>query len=969
MVRSARRGTRGSECASHRRRRWLTGRHARCLRRRGRCAPLTRLPSAALARRVPPMLRGRRAERAALNGLLDGARSGRSGVLVLRGEAGIGKTALLEQAIGAASDFRLVRAVGVGAELGLGFAALHVLCAPVHEFVARLPGPQRSALEITFGLRGGTAPDRLLVALAALGLFSGAAQARPLLWVIGDAQWLDGASAQVLGFVARRLLAEPVVLVFAARQPAEPLAGLPELLIEGLGDAEATKLLASVIAGRLDDRVAEQLVAEARGNPLALLELPRGLSPAQLAGGFGLPGALSLVGRIEQSYRQRVQALPETAQRLMLVAAAEPLGDPALLWRAAERLGITGAARAPAESAGLIEIDDRVRFRHPLVRSAVYRAASPEQRRRVHRALAEVTDAEADPDRRAWHLAAATARPDEDVAAELERAAGRAQARGGLAAAAAFLERAAALTPDVLPRARRALAAAQSKYEAGALDGALALQVTAESDGVDDLQRARAHLLRAQIASAVQRGGDAPALLLDAARALEPVDPDRARTTYLEALDAARFAGSLARGADIVEVGRAALAGPAPDGPPRPTDLLLQGVATLPIAGHAAAAPILKAALRAFREVPILPPEQSRWLALACRAAGDVWDEESWRLLATRELQRARDAGALTATPRPLSALSYLQVMCGELSSAESLLDESRATTAATGIPAHHYVELWLAALRGRERQLAALVADFTADATARGEGFALAFAGQAVAVLHNGLGRYEEAFAAVRDAVDSASYAELSPQTAVAELVEAAAPAGERRVAERALERLTLSTQPGGSDWALGVEARSRALLSDGDAAERRFQEAIERLGHTRVRVQLARSHLLYGEWLRRERRRLDAREQLRTALGLFTSMGALAFAARAERELLATGEHVRTRRIETREDLTAQEVQIARLARDGLSNAEIGGRLFISQHTVAYHLRKVFAKLDISSRNQLSRVLPSSSDPARSA
>jgi DNA-binding CsgD family transcriptional regulator len=741
------------------------------------------------------------------------------------------------------------------------------------------------------------------------------------------------------------------------------------VLIAGLGDADARKLLASVIPGRLDDRVADQLVAEARGNPLALLELPRGLSPSQLAGGFGLPAALSLAGTIEQSFLRRLEGLPSDTQRLLLVAAAEPLGDPALLTRAAERLGITSAVREPAESAGLIEIDGRVRLRHPLVRSAVYRAASAEQRRRVHRALAEATDAETDPDRRAWHLAAATAGPDEDVASELERAAGRAEARGGLAAAAAFLERAAVLTPDPVRRAQRALAAAQTKYEAGALDDALALLATAETGGGDDLQRARANLLRAQIEFAAQRGGDAPSLLLQAARELEAVDPDRARTTYLEALEAARFAGRLARGADVVEVSRAALAGTAPRRPPRPTDLLLQGMATRPIDGLAAAAPILKAALRAFREEAALPPEESRWLALACRAASDLWDEESWRLLATRELQRARDAGALTATPLLLSTLSLIQVLCGELSAAESLLDEVRATTAATGIPAHRYVEIWVAALRGRELELSALVKDFTTDAKARGEGFAPAFAGQAGAVLYNGLGRYDEAFAAVCEAVDVAPHFELNTPSPVAELVEAAARAGEHRIAERALERLTLTTRPSGSDWALGVEARSRALLNDGDAAERLYQEAIERLRRTRVRLQLARTHLLYGEWLRRERRRLDARDQLRIALELFTSMGAEAFAARAERELLATGERVRKRTVETREELTAQEAQVARMARDGLSNGAIGERLFISQHTVAYHLRKVFTKLDITSRNQLGRVLPQSSYPARLA
>jgi tetratricopeptide (TPR) repeat protein len=506
----------------------------------------------------------------------------------------------------------------------------------------------------------------------------------------------------------------------------------------------------------------------------------------------------------------------------------------------------------------------------------------------VHRALAEATDAETDPDRRAWHLAEATAGPDESVAGVLERAAGRAQARGGLAAAAAFLERAAALTPDPVRRARRALAAAQTKYESGALDDALALLATAQAGGVDDLQRAREGLLRAQIAFAAQRGGDAPSLLLEAACELEAVDPDRARTTYLEALEAARFAVPLARGADVVEVSRAALAGPAPRRAPRPTDLLLEGMATLPIDGHAAGVPILKAALRAFCEEAVLPPEESRWLSFACRAAGDVFDEESWRLLATRELRRARDAGALTATPLLLTSLSYLQVLCGELSAAELLLEELRVTTAVTGIPAHRYVEIWVAALRGREPELSALVEEFTTDAKARGEGFALGFAGQAGAVLYNGLGRYEEAFVAVREAVDGAPYSELSTPSAVAELVEAAARAGERRIAERALERLTLTTRPSGSDWALGVEARSRALLSDGDAAERLYQEAIERLRRTRVRVQLARSHLLYGEWLRRERRRLDARGQLRTALEMFTSMDAEAFAARADCELL---------------------------------------------------------------------------------
>src|SRR3954470_8718716 len=914
-------------------------------------------------------LRGRRKECAALDELLSAARAGRSQTLVLRGEAGIGKTALLEYAVESRPDFRALRVAGVESEMELPFAALHQLCAPLRDWLDRLPGPQHDALATTFGLRAGTVPDRLFVGLATLSLLSEAAERRPLLCVIDDAQWLDRASAQALAFVARRLMVESVVMLFAVREPIRELSALPELVVEGLRDPDARELLASVVPGRLDQRGADQLVAEARGTPLALVVPPSAITPTELAGGFGLPEALPPAGRIEEPFLQRLDGLPLDTRWLLLVAAADPTGDLALIWRAAARLGVTDAALEPLADANLIEIGDRVRFRHPLVRSVLYRAAAPDERRRVRAALAEATDPRVDPDRRAWHLAAATTGHDESVAGELERAAGRAQARGGLAAAAAFLERAAALAPDPLRRAQLALAAAQAKYESGALDGALALLVTADAGGVDDLQHARVDLLRAQIAFAVQRGGDAPQLLLDAARALEGVDPDRARRTYLEALEAARFADRLARGADFVEVGRAALAGPAARRPPRPTDLLLEGMATLPIDGHAAAVPILKAALRAFREEVALPPEESRWLAFPCRAAWDVWDEESWRLLATRELQRARDAGALMATPLLLSALSYVQVLCGELSAAQSLLDEIRATTAATGIPAHHYVEIWVTALRGREPELAALVADFTADARARGEGFALGFAAQAEAVLYNGLGRYEEAFAAVREAVDVAPHSELSTPSAVAELVEAAARAGEQRIAERALERLTLSTAPSGGDWALAVEARSRALLSDGDTAERLYREAIERLGRTRVRVQLARSHLLYGEWLRRERRRLDARDQLRTALELFVGMGAEAFAGRAERELLATGERVRKRRIETREQLTPQEIQVARLARDGLSNAEIGARLFISQHTVAYHLRKVFSKLDITSRNQLGRVLPDSVSAAQVA
>jgi DNA-binding CsgD family transcriptional regulator len=908
------------------------------------------------------MLHGRQEECAVLDGLLERARAGQSGVLLVRGEAGVGKTALLEYAVGSASasDFEVVRTAGVESEMELAFAALHQLCAPLLEWLERLPGPQRGALRTTFALSEGAVPDRFLVGLATLSLLSEAGEERPLLCVIDDAQSLDRASAQVLAFAARRLLAEPAMLLFAAREPSEELTGLPELVIEGLQGADARKLLASVIPGRLEERVADQLVAETRGNPLALLELPRGLSAAQLAGAFGLPVAISLEGRIEERFLRRAQDLPVQTRQLLLVAAAEPLGDPALLWRAAERLGIPASELEPAERAGLLEVDSRVRFRHPLVRSAVYRAAARAERRRVHLALAEATDTEVDPDRRAWHLAEATAMPDEDVAADLEGAAAQAQARGGLAVAAAFLERAAMLTPAPSDRARRALVAARTKYEAGRFDDARALLATADAGGLDHQGRAGVHLLRAQMAFASRRGSDAPPLLVRAARELEAVDPDLARATYLEALSAAMFAGRLARGGGIVEVSEAALAGPGQPQPPRPPDLLLLGLAVRFTQGYAAGAPILKEALGAFRRDTVLPPQEARWLWFAGWVALNLWDDETWTVLTTRQLELVRGAGALTALPFVLTICTSVYAFFGELTTAASLAEETRAVTEATGIATALYGELSLAALRGREAEFSELIQTSVSEAQARGEGLALGVSEFLSGVLHNGLGRYDAALAAVRQA--ERCYEEGPATWALPELIEAAARCDEHDLAEHALERLTETTRASGTDRALGIEARSRALLSGGDTADSLYREAIDRTGRTRVRVDLARAHLLYGEWLRRERRRVDAREQLRTALEMFTSMGTEAFAGRAERELLATGERVRRRSVETREELTAQEAQIARLARDGLSNAAIGARLIISRHTVAYHLRKVFSKLGITSRNQLEGALPDS-------
>ena len=911
------------------------------------------------------MLRGRRSECQALDRLLEAVRAGRSGVLVVRGEAGIGKTALLEYAIESASDLRIVRAVGVESEMELAFAGLHQLCAPMLDRFERLPGPQRDALATTFGLNLGAVPHRFLVGLAVLSLLSEVAEEQPLLCVVDDGQWLDEASAQVLGFVARRLLAESVAVVFAMREPSEEFRGLPELVVEGLRDEDACELLASVIRGPLDDRIRDRIVAETRGNPLALLELPRGLTPAELAGGFGLPDAMALSGRIEESFQQRVDAQPKQTKLLLLVAAAEPVGDPILVRRAAERIGLSVEAPGPAEAAGLLELGARVRFRHPLVRSAVYRSAALTDRRSAHAALAKVTDPEVDPDRRAWHLAQAVAGPDEDVAAELERSAGRAQARGGLAAAAAFLERSAELTPDPARRGMRALDAAQATLQAGAFDPALVLLATAEAGPLDDLPRARIDLLRAQIAFASSRGNEAPPLLLAAARRLERLDAGLARETYLDAFSAAMFAGRLASGPGLLEVAQAARQAPPPPPQPRKGDMLLNGLAVLFTDGYPAAMPLSKRALQAFCSEDITVEEGLRWLWLASVTAADLWDDESWYVLSNRHVKIAREAGALSELPLALNSRVYVHMFAGELAAAASLVEEVQAVREATGSNLAAYGALGLAAWRGREGEAGDLIEASMREVVPRGEGIGVTVTQWASALLSNGLGKYQDALVAARQAGEHPQELGVA-NWGLTELVEAAARSGVTELAADALERLSAMTRASGTDWALGIEARSGALLNEGDAAERLYLEALDRLGRTSIRVELARAHLLYGEWLRRERRRLDAREQLRAAHEMFTAMGLEAFAGRAARELLATGERARKRSVKTREELTAQEAQIARLARDGLSNPEIGARLFISPRTVEYHLHKVFSKLGISSRNQLERAFPREPTPS---
>jgi DNA-binding CsgD family transcriptional regulator len=705
--------------------------------------------------------------------------------------------------------------------------------------------------------------------------------------------------------------------------------------------------------------VRDRIVAETQGNPLALLELPRGLTAAELAGGFGRPDARPLASQIEQSFQRRVRSLPYETQNLLLIAAAEPVGDVTLLTRAAEQLGVDASEAAPAEAAGLISLGTRVRFRHPLVRSAAYRAATPQERQRVHSALAEATDPQADPERRAWHRANATAGPDETVAAELERSADRAQARGGVAAAAAFLERAAELTPDSVRRGSRALAAARAKFLAGGFDAALELLDAAELSPLGDHERARSDLLRAQIMFASRGAAAALPQLLRAGKRLEPLDAGLARETYRDAMHAALTAGRLPHGAQAVDVARAALA--APSGPPPERhDLLLDGLSTMTIDGDRAGMPMLREAVDSFRAEGMSREESVGWLPLASRVAHNIWDYDSYRLLSGRLVDVARETGSLSVLPSALLLNLSARVLAGELAVADALVAEALTIGEVTGSRFFaEYGALVLAPWRGREAATEEVIEAITRDLVLRGEGKVFTATQWARSVLYNGLGRYEDAYQA---AVRGAEHPEEQglANWSLVELVEAASRSGRPDRATDAARRIDEMAEIAGTDWARGTAASTRAQLSKGETADSLYREAIERLDRSGVRMTLARTRLVYGEWLRREGRRADARQQLGTAYEILSKMGAQAFAERARRELQATGETVRKRVADAQTLLTAQEAQIARLAGDGLTNPQIGAQLFISPHTVEWHLRKIFTKLGIASRKQIRTMLP---------
>jgi DNA-binding CsgD family transcriptional regulator len=906
-------------------------------------------------------LLGRRQECAALDEVAADVRAGMSRVLVLRGDAGVGKSALLRYFSDQVASWHVISAVGVESEMELAYSGLHQVCAPLLGRLGDLPPPQRDALSVVFGLDEGPPPDRFLVGLAALTLLAESSELSPLACLVDDGQWLDQATAQVLGFVARRLLAEQVAIVCAARPAdngADPLSALPQLAVTGLRNDDARALLLSGVHAPVDADIVDQVLAESEGNPLALIELPRTWSATYLAVGLGVPDRKPVRGRIESSYVARLTPLPRETQLLVLAAAAEPLGDPVLLSRAATALGIDLSAVVPATDAGLVQVGDRVQFTHPLVRSAVYRAATTDDRHRVHSALASATDPATDPDRRAWHLARATPALDETVATELERSAGRAQARGGFAAAAAFLGRATQLTPDPATRVRRALDAAFTNVQVGSFDMARRLLGVAEYGPVDLMQRARIDLLNGHLALMSNRGNEATPLLLTAARGLEPLQPEVARETYLDAFTAALFGARLNEEIGVRDVAAAAQQSPRrQEDEETPAGLLLDAFCAL-AEGYEGAVPKCRRTLdtlAAGRDS--LSRERLRWLWHGAVLGLEVWDDGKADFLSEAHVEIARATGALSELALALSARTPVLVFRGQLAAAASAVDESAWLEEATGLRAAPYGALLLTAWRGDEPgPTKDLVRATVEAATSRGEGIGITVSEYAHALLCNALGEYEEAVLAATVATEDPTEL-VAYNWGLPELVEAASRAGDVDRAEEALGRLTRKARATGTDWALGLAARSRALVGAGDDAA--FREAIHRLGRTGVRAELARAHLLYGEWLRRGNRRVAARAELTTAHALVTGMGMAAFAERTGQELLATGATVRKRGVHTQGDLTAQEVHIARLARSGLSNPEIASQLFLSARTVEWHLRKVFLKLGISSRRQLRAAL----------
>ncbi|NKY49521.1 AAA family ATPase [Nocardia vermiculata] len=860
------------------------------------------------------------------------AEQGAGGALVLRGEPGIGKSALLdhvEQAL--QGKFQVIRASGAEFEVELPFAALHQLCTPVSGYLDSLAAPHRDALLVAFGSIDAT-PDPFRAGLATLELLATVAAERPLLCIIDDAHWMDTASASVLTFVARRIAAEPIAMVFATRDQhsTRGLDELPTLVVGGLNNESARELLAADKTLALDLRVRDRVLAEARGNPLALLELPK-------AGGFALPAASPVAGRIEQSFQTRMAELPPDSRMLLILASADPTGDPGLLWPAAQQLDLElSAASAAAEASGLVQFGTRARFCHPLARSAAYRAAEPRLRQAAHRALAAATDPATAPDRRAWHLAQATTGTDESLAAELEASASRAQARGGVAAAAAFLERAAELSLDPGRRVTRTLAASRATLAAGRVAAAADLLASIDVETLDDSQRSCVDLLRGQIAFVGGADGyvRGPELILRAAQRIAVSDPQTSREHFVTALDMGLVVGRAAGVMDrVLEAARSAP-------PAAGAQDLLDALMLLHDKGHHAGVPALR---------QVLEGEDAGWArfpALATVLAGELWDLELHTTIVEWLVRSGRDTGSPMTIRLGLSQAALSAVFVGDFGQAMASIAEEEAIADAAGDVPQLYPKVHLAALRGRRRE----VLDLHSEVMDRGTGQLTANAHWAMAVLYNGLGEYPAALDAARHAVAGGDL--FLTGLALSELVEAAVRCDADEIARHALDSLLERTGPAGTGFARGVAAGARALVGN---TEDDHLEALAQLTQTPLAPHLARTHLRYGEWLRRAGRRRDAREHLRTAHEQLSKIGMEAFTRRAADELRATGEVARSRSEHTYTQLTMQEMHIAREVAAGATSKEVATRLFLSPRTVDAHLRNIFRKLGITSRRQL--------------
>jgi len=899
------------------------------------------------------LLVGRDREQRVLDDMLRMARDGQGVALVIEGDPGIGKTALLDALADRATGFIVLRAVGTETEMAIDYAVLHQLIHPRMELVDRLPQVQRAALRVALGLESGPAPDEFMVGLGVLGILGEATAEHPMLCIIDDAHLVDHASLFACGFVARRLQAERAAVCFGCRRADElpEVAGIEVLRIGPLDPEASRQLLDEHVPGPLDPAVRERLLNELRGNPLALRELPYGLTVEQISGGFGLPTTATLTGAIEDSYRRRVRQLPEQTRRLLLLAACDATGDAPLFRAAARSLGLDPADTAPAERARLVEVDEHhVAFLHPIIRVVCYRDAPVSERQRAHRALAAAMDESRAPERRAWQLARAADGPDDQLADLLEQTAGRAERRGGVAAGAAFMERAAQLTVDPRKRALRMIAAARDKLEVGAVDASAAILADLDPAPLTEEERPRLRLLKAEVEGFRTNTCDVVRDLLGVGAGLAKHDAYLSRETYLEALEANTYAESFS---DMSSAQVAAQCAHAPAVEhPRGIDLLLDGLVTRFLEGPSRAAPLLEAAVAAMA-----PTADLRWVSLGIRAAIDAWDAEGAALLAEAAERTGRSTARLRSLPLALNYLAIIRgARDGRLRYAEEMIDEAERISAAMGLEPWYYGRLMLTASRGDADVFASVAARADELARQQKDGSLIAYCMTCEAVLRVGLADYRRALTV---ALPVAAEDGLGHSAVLPELIEAAVRVGDMAAARHGVAQLAPCLEGRRGAYAAGIWARSRALVAEDGEAAALYEQAIEALGQGPTRWHLARAELLYGEWLRRRGERAAAREQLRAAYERFAEAGGRGFAERAYGELAATGEHARRRTPEARDQLTPQELRIARLARDGTSNPDIAAQLFISRSTVEYHLHKVYVKLAIGSRAELAAAL----------